>query len=325
MDYSFYGGRRGAAFVITGRFRYISADKITQRDMKLIKEEYGDNKPIKTFSAWKLIYCMKEAFSQGGNYTVVNYDEYVIIDSFNKNDPDNGKLFRRGYSYTDELGGAQYVGQIVGPSGLGLTKTGIAIDTGSTEGNGTQKLVITYNDGTSTKVGNPINYIMRTAISADYHLLVLYSDPARRADIKARGQNNVWDGRDDWFDLGSIKEDSGLLVGMHYDTTEYADMGSIDSAIEHLNTEWPSGLIGNHLDGKVVTSGAKNENKYFFGFDYTYGDITTDGYKGWYYLGMFSGTKHSLNVVAGREDDAATQAIATTLPTGGIWMVTYAD
>lgn len=569
MDYSFYGGRRGAAFVITGRFRYISADKITQRDMKLIKEEYGDNKPIKTFSAWKLIYCMKEAFSQGGNYTVVNYDEYVIIDSFNKNDPDNGKIFRRGYSYTDELGGAQYVGQIVGPSGLApavkmttynkvlnmaeqegyeyrhtngeyaptvnlvpgkkndgtfndsikwaccsvrdefnkdttayvgftfpytvieytaatvdpyyhrsnntanfvnqnlvdrvddgqhpffkkwdikipkgikgdafknfrvinaaasdnvqpypgqvedreanrkifvydyyhydkdgngepvtiylgdynvidnvtvdeegtftidyshnddsvltkkikwVTKTelstdgvlkityndgstssmtnkikwisSIAIDTGSTEGNGTQKLVITYNDGTSTKVGNPINYIMRTAISADYHLLVLYSDPARRADIKARGQNNVWDGRDDWFDLGSIKEDSGLLVGMHYDTTEYADMGSIDSAIEHLNTEWPSGLIGDHLDGKVVTSGAKNENKYFFGFDYTYGDITTDGYKGWYYLGMLSDTKHSLNVVAGREDDAATQAIATTLPTGGIWMVTYAD
>ena len=38
MDYSFYGGRRGAAFVITGRFRYISADKITQRDMKLIKK-----------------------------------------------------------------------------------------------------------------------------------------------------------------------------------------------------------------------------------------------------------------------------------------------
>ena len=34
--------------------------------------------------------------------------------------------------------------------------------------------VITYNDGTSTKVGNPINYIMRTAISADYHLLVLF-------------------------------------------------------------------------------------------------------------------------------------------------------
>lgn len=631
MDYSFYGGRRGAAFVITGRFRYISADKITQRDMKLIEEEYGDNKPIKTFSAWKLIYCMKEAFSQGGNYTVVNYDEYVIIDSFNKNDPDNGKIFRRGYSYTDELGGAQYVGQIVGPSGLApavkmttydevlnmaeqegyeyrhtngeyaptvnlvpgkkndgtfndsikwaccsvrdefnkdttayvgftfpytvieytaatvdpyyhrsnntanfvnqnlvdrvddgqhpffkkwdikipkgikgdafknfrvinaaasdnvqpysgqvedreadrkifvydyyhydkdgngepvtiylgdynvidnvtvdeegtftidyshnddsvltkkikwiksvslnrdtghfevhynhetdangnptkyetdlswvneiklsengtitigycygddtvldqkikwVTKTelstdgvlkityndgstssmtnkikwisSIAIDTGSTEGNGTQKLVITYNDGTSTKVGNPINYIMRTAISADHHLLVLYSDPARRADIKARGQNNVWDGRDDWFDLGSIKEDNGLLVGTHYDTTEYADMGSIDSAIEHLNTEWPSGLIGDHLDGKVATSGAKKENKYFFGFDYTYGDITTDGYKGWYYLGMFS----DLNVVAGREDDAATQAIATTLPTGGIWMVTYAD
>lgn len=82
---SFYGGRRGASFVIVKKFASISD--------------------------------MVAAFSQGGSYKTVNYDEYVLIDTVSKNDTDNGKIFRRGYEYNNEMGGAIYTGQIVGPAG----------------------------------------------------------------------------------------------------------------------------------------------------------------------------------------------------------------
>ena len=87
MEYnSFYGGKRGASFVIVKSFKTI--------------EEMINN------------------FSKGGAYTTVKYDEYVIIDTVNKNDPDNGKVYRRGYDYNNDIGGAIYIGQIVGPGGL---------------------------------------------------------------------------------------------------------------------------------------------------------------------------------------------------------------
>ena len=123
MEYnSFYGGRRGASFVIV--------------------KAYPD------------IPSMATDFRQGGSFITVNYDEYVIINTVNKNHPDNGKIFRRGYDYnsgrvinawrafnrstgqeiingtaeeyavaryeqdTDyDSGGAIYVGTIVGPAG----------------------------------------------------------------------------------------------------------------------------------------------------------------------------------------------------------------
>ena len=78
--------------------------------------------------------------------------------------------------------------------------TSIKINTGDTEGEGNQKLNIIYNDGTSEEIGNPINYIMKTAINDEYHLLALYSDPERRA----AGPNVSYNGRDDWTDLGYI-------------------------------------------------------------------------------------------------------------------------
>ena len=87
MEYnSFYGGRRGASFVIAKRYSTIAE--------------------------------MVAAFSQGGDYKTVNYDEYVLIDTENKNNPDNGKIYRRGYDYNNSMGGAIYEGQIVGPAGL---------------------------------------------------------------------------------------------------------------------------------------------------------------------------------------------------------------
>lgn len=118
---SFYGGRKGKSFIII--------------------KSYPD------------IASMVLDFSKGGGFTEVNYDEYVIINTLNKNHPDNGKVFRRGYDYNSDrtisgyraydendieiiggteqqyrtaryefdneinAGGALYVGCIVGPAG----------------------------------------------------------------------------------------------------------------------------------------------------------------------------------------------------------------
>ena len=54
---------------------------------------------------------------------------------------------------------------------------------------------------------------MRTAIDENYHLLILYSDPEKRANLTNKAS---YDGRDDWEDMGSIKSDNGLLIGRNY-------------------------------------------------------------------------------------------------------------
>ena len=387
MEYnSFYGGRRGASFVIAKRYSTIAE--------------------------------MVAAFSRGGDYKTVNYDEYVLIDTENKNNPDNGKIYRRGYEYNNSMGGAIYEGQIVGPAGLaphtemhtideveqieqredftyrrgsgeyspvggniipgkyvepgtGIIKyndkiswaycsvrdmnshestahigfkfpytvidytttsvstyengnyadtsaatriddgshpfyekwnisipkgvkgdafknfrvmvadntiqsytgqaddiannrqvlvydyyhydekengdmktyyvgdynkisnitvsatglvtieythddndtyqmripTSVNINTGSTEGTGTQKVVITYANGDTEEIGQPLNYIMATAIDNRYHLLVYYSDPAKRSAFSPKATYN---GKNDWADLGYIGNGTGV-------------------------------------------------------------------------------------------------------------------
>lgn len=82
MD-SIYGGRPGSPFVIKARFRSV-------------KE-------------------MQEAFKSGPEYKAVWYGEYCIIDTDNKNDFDNGKIYQRGTEYGNGTGDAKYVGQVVGP------------------------------------------------------------------------------------------------------------------------------------------------------------------------------------------------------------------
>ena len=125
MEYnSFYGGRRGASFVIVKSYKTIKApaednlgfNKIIRMDLGLAEDaEISTENREK----WLADNCMVYCFSQGGAYKTVNYDEYVIIDTYNKNDIDNGKIYRRGYDYTNvENGGAVYIGQIVGPAGM---------------------------------------------------------------------------------------------------------------------------------------------------------------------------------------------------------------
>lgn len=85
--------------------------------------------------------------------------------------------------------------------------TSVSINTGSTEGTGTQKVVITYANGDTEEIGQPLNYIMATAIDNRYHLLVYYSDPAKRAALVNPA---TYDGKNDWADLGYIGNGTGV-------------------------------------------------------------------------------------------------------------------
>ena len=82
---SFYGGRQGTPFLIKKSFVSIGE--------------------------------MNDAFKES-SYTTVRYGEYCIIDTVNKNSPDNGKIFRRVVNGAGDPGipRANCVGQIVGPS-----------------------------------------------------------------------------------------------------------------------------------------------------------------------------------------------------------------
>ena len=83
--YSFYGGQPGSSFIIITTYRSI-ADMIAK-------------------------------FKLGSEYTAVHFDQHVMINTVNKNDPDNGKVYRRGYDFNNNMGGAEFVGTIVGPAG----------------------------------------------------------------------------------------------------------------------------------------------------------------------------------------------------------------
>lgn len=462
MNYGFYGGEKGAPFVLRKNFSSISE--------------------------------MITAFKQGGTYTDVEYEQYVIINTTNRDDSDNGKIYRRGFDYSNDLGGAEYIGQISGapgpaptiamdsianikaitpesgstssltegnltlstddllpgkdssgnyndaikwctlsiraadssestayigfafpypimefsavavdeydadnvltrlddashpfysnwqisvPKGIrgdsidnfrimtadstiesytgqeddiavgrrvlvydeityddsssGVTKTYYVgpyntisdvnvsddgsivfsdgnstttasakikwitdadVDIGSTEGTGTQKLSITYNDGTTETVGKPLNYIMTMAIDpSNYTLLAYYSDPARRAALVKAGTAYSYNGKDDWLNLGKVKEYNGIYIGKNYEKSYFTEY-SITGIVNVLNTEYPDGLPSTDTDlfGKVITTGDAEESKMVFAYDYA---AST-----WYYIGILGGMEDFLGATS---------------------------
>ena len=56
----------------------------------------GINEQFLWRSSWSFFCYCKKLFRR------IVYDEYVIINNPNKNHPDNGKIFRRGYDYNSD-------------------------------------------------------------------------------------------------------------------------------------------------------------------------------------------------------------------------------
>lgn len=155
---SYYGGRQGASFVIVKRFDGLDIPEKTKfkiayyavNEDKIIKypfiertdQNYGDYDWVlvtlngstvnvvladgtESTQVLGISYQegMRQCFEKGGDSVdIVNYGEYVIIDTPSKDSPENGKVYRRGMNFdynktTNPLAGAEYIGQIIGPKG----------------------------------------------------------------------------------------------------------------------------------------------------------------------------------------------------------------
>jgi hypothetical protein len=155
---------------------------------------------------------------------------------------------------------------------------------------------------------------VETAISPDYHYLVYYSDPDLRKRISAEGKSYAYDGKDDWLDLGAVKSDNGLLVGMNLDSSKYPSLTTTEKVINYLNTSYSDGLDG----GKLVSFGSEDSGKQLYAFDYS---LENGTYKGWYYIGGFSSSGVSGVVMVASESDSNITTLKSNLSTGGVWFI----
>ena len=119
---SFYGGKQGISPVIRNSFQYIdrndpayqAAVAAIDNNTELDTEEKKDNAKA------KLEKQTMDLMFLNSSYEDVWYNELCIIDTKNKANPNNGKLFRRtlkGLGDSGENRCAEYIGQIVGPPG----------------------------------------------------------------------------------------------------------------------------------------------------------------------------------------------------------------
>jgi len=136
---------------------------------------------------------------------------------------------------------------------------------------------------------------------SNYTLLAYYSDPARRAALVKAGTAYSYNGKDDWLNLGKVKEYSGIYIGKNYakaDFTEY----SISGIVSKLNTDYPDGfpLTDTDLFGKVVTAGDESDSKMVFAYDYAANT--------WYYIGVLGGMDDFLGATM------VTDGLAGTVP-----------
>lgn len=194
-------------------------------------------------------------------------------------------------------------------------------------------LTITYTTKTKDEqnfdkelIGSPINSIYSTAIDeSNFHLLILFEDKDHRyngedstqsphvitKDETANNQylkeGSIWvrktiygenpkSGKDTtywWLDLGSVKDDAGVLIGLNVTQKMINDSAASNKTIlGYLNYTYPNGLISNQqgksLIGKIATYGDVNSSKKFYAFDYNYEGIDSEGniiHGRWYYLG----------------------------------------
>ena len=195
-----------------------------------------------------------------------------------------------------------------------LSDVSIETDTGAGEGSGDQKVHVKYNTGEAVEIGKPLNYIIETVISEDYHYLIYYSDPEKRKQLEQAGKTREYGGKAGWYDLGSIKDEDGILVGLNIDTATHPELANdISAAIKYLNEQYPSGLTGEGLKGKIVTiGGADSNDKKFYAFDYNT--------KSWYFLGMLKTEMTSLYMIA-KASDPDIDKKKNELSLNGLWFV----
>ena len=181
----------------------------------------------------------------------------------------------------------------------------------------TQKLKATYSNQETDFISDELNIIKEVAVTEDSHLLIYYSGPA----FKQKYDTISYNGKDGWIDYGIIRSDNGIYVGKNILPSEIlgTDGGSLTQSktINYLNRMYPQGLIGDNLQGKLVTVGYNTENKSFYAFDYSANT--------WYFL---SDSTSSSSNVSNLSDTNYIGPLNTSadileqLPNGCTWFVT---
>lgn len=199
--------------------------------------------------------------------------------------------------------------------------------------NDDKSIYVKYNSNPNpVKVSDPINSIERLVVRpSDWHLFVLYSDPSHRVKNATDG----WISNNDamkydssipnygsnvyWKDLGTIKDQAGILIGFNITKAQLTAAGFTDAnIIEYLNREFPFGLTGAQNQpggqsnlGKIITYQPYDEaksDKEFYAFDY---NLST-----WYYLGKIADT--GMRDVKLMDESAATYESLKTLTSEGL-------
>ena len=179
----------------------------------------------------------------------------------------------------------------------------ISIDTGTTEGAGTQKVVVKYNTGETVSIGNPINYIIESAVTTPedaaaynvkpYHFLVYYAAPSKRGTVNYKGKTG-------WVDLGYIRgEIGGLRI--------IGDVNNIND-LKKTDGTWktPEEVLGANWSDDYIGWGISVEARELYIYDYVK--------KQWYSIGEALAKPD--NIIA----------VSDTMPgedllEGGIWFV----
>lgn len=349
MEYnSFYGGRRGASFVITKSYETIAE--------------------------------MIAAFKQGGDYTIVNYDDYVLIDTNNKNDPDNGKLYRRGYDYNNDMGGAIYEGQIVGPAGLAphmkidiinnieqmIAEEGYEYRRGRGDyqinnnsivpgkyiesGSGVEK----YNDKITwayCSVRDKNSYESTAYIGFTFPYTVIDFTASSISAYSNSSAQRVDDSTHPFYEKWNIKIPKGIkgesstdisLEVATSDIEDYADkaddIANNRKVLTYIETNYDNSAAGSSIKkyiGKVnEIENTAIDNRYHLLVYYNDSirrsaiplaeRATYNGKNDWHDLG-YIGNGTGVGAIAGNESDAGIAAVAATMPPYSAWFIVEGD
>ena len=233
------------------------------------KVEYlKDGTILTTYFPYEKAQGMVQCFEQGGVTTnEVNYGEYVIIDTIDKNNPENGKVYRRGLNYQynpidNPLAGAEYIGQIVGPEG---NTAEISVDNFDfiTEQGGPKNQIYNMNNGGIIKGVQKFVYDDNGKINEDASV---FND-----NIK--------------YTWVTIKDDFGIItnckIGFVFPSLELNLTASPVSAYETKNlttrtdsgthpyfSQWhisvPKGIKGNSVDNFKIEKSVAKANTFYY-------------------------------------------------------------
>lgn len=119
-----------------------------------------------------------------------------------------------------------------------------------------------------------------------------------------------------WQDFGSIKDSSGIMIGMRLTASSYGNISDVSEVVAKINELYPKGLTG-ELQGKIIIwvddTNASSTVQYFYAYDY---DDST-----WFYLGTL-GERDQKDVGLSPNGAGETTEMLKQVSVGGVLLKT---